>query len=365
MAIPKWTTTAGLLGTIDERIAYNYTLQATDTDGDTLTYSVIAGNLPSGLTLSSGGVISGVPLEVARRTEKQFVVRASDGTNKVDRTFKLIVEGSDAPTWSTAAGSLGTFRDGDYVSYQLLAVDSDSDIQSYRLINGELPPSITLNKKTGLLSGVILPVPEVDFDSSQIGLSGQPFDTDAFDLSQRSGAIDKNYEFTVRVSDGISYSDRIFSMYVEGLSSLANASTTSVTADTTTITADADEIRPLYFVQPAGSLGSFRHENYAIIHVDVVDPGDYLEYSGDTTITYSISSGSLPPGLSLNTSTGEIYGIIAYSPNVQTTYSFTVTALKSSLYFLDSEYSRNYSITILGEGYNKISWVSNIKELVL
>jgi len=365
MAIPKWTTTAGLLGTIDERVEYSYTLQAGDTDGDTLTYSIIAGNLPRGLTLSNGGVISGVPLEVGRRTESQFVVRASDGTNKVDRTFKLIVEGSDAPVWSTASGSLGTFRDGDYVSYQLLATDSDSDISSYKIIDGYLPPNVSLNKKTGLLSGVIFPVQQVDFDSSEIGLSGQAFDTDAFDLSQRSGAIDKNYEFTVRVSDGISYSDRTFSMFVQGLSSIADASTSSITADTTTLTADADEIRPLYFVQPAGSLGSFRHENYAIIHIDVVDPGDYLEYSGDTTITYSISSGSLPPGLALNSSTGEIYGVISYSPNVETVYSFTVSVLKSSAFFLDTTYTRNYSITILGEGYNKISWVTNLKELVL
>jgi hypothetical protein len=363
MAIPKWHTSAGLLDTVDERVAYTRSLSASDGDGDSLSFSVIAGSLPKGLILSTGGVISGFPLEVAKRTEYQFVVRATDTSDVADRTFKIIVEGSDAPTWTTAEGQIGTARDGDYFSYQLLASDSDSDIKSYKIIEGILPPAMTMDENTGFISGVTLPVQQQDFDSSQVGHDGQPYDTVVYDQATRSGAIDKFYEFTVRVSDGISHADRKFKIFVEALASLPRGDTTDVTADSDTVFADSDEVRALYFVQPAGSLGQYRHQNYQIIHIDAIDPGDYLEYSGDTTVSYAITSGSLPPGMSINTTTGEIYGTIAYSQEVETTYSFTVTATKSSSLFIDSAYSRNYSITVLGESYNDISWTTDVKEM--
>ena len=89
MASPVWSTTAGLLAVINEREFYSQTLTATDADGDTLTYSKIAGTLPTGIELTSGGVLRGTPSEVSTRTLYTFVVRASDGTNITDRTFKL------------------------------------------------------------------------------------------------------------------------------------------------------------------------------------------------------------------------------------------------------------------------------------
>jgi len=106
MASPVWQTTAGLLGVINERDFYSVTLSATDADGDSLTYSKIAGTLPTGIELTSGGVLQGVPTEVATRTLYTFVVRASDGTNVADRTFSLQIQGADAPVFATAAGEL-------------------------------------------------------------------------------------------------------------------------------------------------------------------------------------------------------------------------------------------------------------------
>ena len=365
MAIPKWHTTAGLLDTVDERVAYTRTLSASDTDGDSLKYSVIAGDLPGGLILSEGGVISGFPLEVKRRTEYQFVVRATDSSNVCDRTFKIVVVGSDAPTWTTPAGQIGTVRDGDYFSFQLVAADSDDEVSFYEIIEGYLPPALELDENTGLISGVTLPVQQQDYDSTEVGYDGQAYDTVIYDQANRSGSIDAFYEFTVRVSDGISHADRKFKIFVEGLSSLPRADTTTTLSDTNTVTADTDEIRDLYFVQPEGSLGRYKHDNYLIVNIDVVDPGDYLEYSGDTTVTYEISSGALPTGLSIHPEKGEIYGVISYITESEKTFSFTIKATKSSSFFRTSEYTRDYSITIIGEGYNDITWNNTQKELDL
>jgi hypothetical protein len=365
MATPKWHTTAGLLDTVEERVAYTRTLSASDRDGDNLSFKVIAGNLPGGLILSESGVISGFPLEVKRRTEYQFVVRATDSSNVNDRTFKIVVVGEDAPTWTTSAGQIGTVRDGDYFSFQLQASDTDSDIKSYEIVEGYLPDSLTLDEDSGFISGVTLPVQQQDYDSTEVGFDGQAYDTVIYDQENRSGSIDAFYEFTVRVSDGISHADRKFKIFVEGLSSLPRGDTTTVTADTEEKTADIDEIRDLYFVQPAGSLGRFKHDNYQVIKIDVVDPGDYLEYSGDTTLSFSISAGTLPAGLAIDTKTGKLYGNLTYQTENEKTYTFTVKATKASSFFIDSEYTREYSITVLGEGYNDITWDTSQKELDL
>jgi hypothetical protein len=42
-----------------------------------------------------------------------------------------------------------------------------------------------------------------------------------------------------------------------------------------------------------------------------------------------------------------------------------VKATKASSFFIDSEYTREYSITVLGEGYNDITWDTSQKELDL
>jgi len=365
MAKPKWSTASGTIATIDETVDYTTSLVATDSDGDSLTYSIVAGALPRGLYLSTSGVISGRPLEVSKRTENDFVVRVTDGTYKIDRTFKLIVEGSDAPSWITASGNLGSFTDGDYLYYQLQASDSDSDIKFYKLVSGNLPASVTLNTKNGLLSGVIQPATNLDYDSTQIGFDVGEFDYSDFDIIRISGSVDKYYEFKIRVSDGISYSDRTFNLYVQGLANKINrADTTSVTADSNSILADQGDVRALYFVQQAGLLATITHKNYYIIHIDVIDPGDSLSYSGATSISYSISSGTLPPGLAISSTTGELYGNVSYQPDSEKTYTFTVQATKSSSFYPDNVYLRSYSILVRGESYNAIEWNSQ-KELIL
>ena len=156
MAQPTWITPAGILAEINEGESYTQVLVANDIDytnlsadatdiscdsnkGTTdgylpLVFSVIAGQLPIGLELSTGGTISGTPSEVKIRTEKQFVVRATNGIESADQTFTLFVEGSDAPTWTTAAGSLGTIADGQFFNFQLEASDTDGDIKFYRFV---------------------------------------------------------------------------------------------------------------------------------------------------------------------------------------------------------------------------------------
>ena len=93
-----------------------------------------------------------------------------------------------------------------------------------------------------------------------------------------------------------------------------------------------------FFSTPAGSLGTiydlFRNEgSYSLLDISASDP------DGDV-ITYDICGGSLPTGLSLNSTTGVISGNASSVVNT-TTYAFTVGAVT-----FNATTTRQFSITI-------------------
>lgn len=66
------------------------------------------------------------------------------------------------PTWTTAAGSLGTFDQ--QASVSVSAVASDDSTITYSLASGSsLPTGVTLNSSTGLISGTL---PSIDSDTT-------------------------------------------------------------------------------------------------------------------------------------------------------------------------------------------------------
>jgi len=83
---PVWSTSSGSLGTYT---GSSIQLAATDDESNTITYTVTSGSLPTGVSLSSSGLISGTATSVGTFT---FTVSASDGSNTaVTRSFSLVV----------------------------------------------------------------------------------------------------------------------------------------------------------------------------------------------------------------------------------------------------------------------------------
>ena len=77
---------------------------ATDADGETLTYSIQSGSLPSGLSIASAtGVITGSVSAVGSDTTSTFTVRVTDGTTNVDRQFKITVKAPIRTTYNSPA----------------------------------------------------------------------------------------------------------------------------------------------------------------------------------------------------------------------------------------------------------------------
>jgi hypothetical protein len=97
MDAPVWQTSAGFLGTVTERTLSTFTLSAENANS----FLVISGELPTGLTISNDGVISGITASIGGILRKQFVVRASNTTGITDRTFIIDVTGLSSLSWVT------------------------------------------------------------------------------------------------------------------------------------------------------------------------------------------------------------------------------------------------------------------------
>ena len=113
-----------------------------------------------------------------------YYIRVENPDGLAGRSASAILTVSDAPTWSTAAGSLGSVAAESAVSFTVTAT-SDSAI-TYSKISGDFPGGVTLNSSTGEISGT------------------------------ESGATAETiYSFTIRATDAESQTaDRAFSITV-------------------------------------------------------------------------------------------------------------------------------------------------------
>ena len=82
-------------------------------------------------------------------------------------------------------------------------------------------------------------------DDATSGYDASAFDLYPFDFATR--AINKNYEFTLRISDGKDQNLRTFTMFVVSRDSLT-ADTTDFTADSMVLTADLSPNRTPYIL---------------------------------------------------------------------------------------------------------------------
>ena len=361
MATPVWTTTAGKIATIDEQVAYSLQLEANTSDSTAITYSVIAGSLPAGMQVTTDGLLTGTPAEVAKRTLYTFVVRATAGTAITDRTFSLDVQGSDAPVFTTAAGQLqlddstrvGLYwvRDGSRVSLQMQATDSDTRAGQtlvYEISQGELPPGVTMSK-SGLISGIVQLT-----DDEKFGVrggydgSGNEDEFDGiYDRTVTTKSISKNFDFVVRVSDGTSFVEQNNSIFVYS-ADFWRVSNTAITIDATEIdgsplTMDLSANRRPVF-RTGSDLGTFRHDNALVVKIDVED---FDPLQGD--LEYSIQSGSLPTGVSIDINSGELYGQLARQSAVETTYTFTVRANRVISTGINVFTDQQFTMKVIGE----------------
>ena len=360
MATPVWTTTAGKLASIDEQVAYSLQLEANTSDSTAITYSVIAGSPPPGMRVTTDGLLTGTPAEVAKRTLYTFVVRATAGARITDRTFSLDVKGADAPTFTTASGqlqlddstSVGLYWviDGSSVNFQMQATDTDTEAGQtlvYEIVKGELPPGVTMSK-TGLISGIVRLTEDQRFGPrGGYSATSEDYDDVVYDRTVTTKSVSKNFDFIVRVSDGTSFIEQNNNIFVFS-ADYWRVSNTQITIDATEIegspiTMDLSANRRPVF-RTASDLGSFRHDNNVVIKIDVED-FDPLQ----ADLEYSIQSGALPSGLQIDVNSGEIYGTLLKQAAVEVDYTFTVRANRTVSSGVNVFTDQQFTMKVIGE----------------
>jgi hypothetical protein len=84
-------------------------------------------------------------------TDGTYYIRVENPDGLAGRSASALLTVSDAPTWSTAAGSLGSVAQGGSISFTVTAT-SDSTV-SYSVVSGSLPTGASLNSSTGAITG--------------------------------------------------------------------------------------------------------------------------------------------------------------------------------------------------------------------
>jgi hypothetical protein len=159
MSQPNWTTPAGSIGSYPALVLLSVQLLAQPVaPAATVTYTLISGSLPEGLSLSNIGLISGIPTLVTRDTTYTFVIRATDNLGNIrDRTFSMIISGVASPEFTTPTGSILNTPDSTWVQLPIeYSNPVSNNLVSIRIIQGQLPPGLEINAN-GLIRGYAEP----------------------------------------------------------------------------------------------------------------------------------------------------------------------------------------------------------------
>lgn len=148
MAQPVWNTPAGSLGSYPALLSMTYQLSASAvTPATTIVYTLLSGSLPSGLSMTNTGLISGTPSLVTTDTTTTFAVRATDNLQNIrDITFSITVSGSAIPQFTTPNGSLLSTQDSLWISIPVTYSNpSTSNPIIVQVKEGALPPGLEID----------------------------------------------------------------------------------------------------------------------------------------------------------------------------------------------------------------------------
>ena len=128
---PPGTGTVGL--------EYRYAIQATDADGDALSYTLLQG--PAGMTVDAGGVLTWIPAAAGERSVR---IRVGDGQSFVEQGWTLRISGpvQNTPPAVDSVPPMSAKVGFEY-RYAIQASDADGDTLNYTLLDG--PAGMTVS----------------------------------------------------------------------------------------------------------------------------------------------------------------------------------------------------------------------------
>ncbi|MHB8499605.1 MAG: beta strand repeat-containing protein [Candidatus Acidiferrales bacterium] len=344
---PLLITTTSLPNGITTK-TYSATLQSSGGTG-TVTWSVSAGSLPTGLVLNAAtGVISGTPTTAGGPTN--FTVKATDSAAPTPQTNTQALSITVIPVLSITTTTLpnGTVQ----TAYsQTLQSSGGSGAVTWSITAGTLPAGLTLNPTSGVIAGTPT-APGTSNFTVQATDSGTPQQTATQALSIKinpaplaittttlpNGFLNTAYNSMLQSSGGTPPVAWTVTLGVLPGGLTLNSSTGAITGTPTatgtfdfTITA-TDSGVPAQTQSKALSIVVSVAQ--MVITTSTLPSGTVgaaynatLQATGGTPpIAWAVTVGALPGGLALNSSTGAISG----TPTTAAASNFTVQATDSS-----------------------------------
>lgn len=345
-----WSQPSGYsFGTVQEQVTVYLDLPLIHPTPDNVKFTIISGELPSGLRIS-GKQIVGSPFIVSSLTVFTFCIRASNGVDFADRTFKISVNGFNPPQFITPAGELAIgpsqqlyALDSSYVSFQIEASGLNSVAFSplkYFIASGDgaLPPGLSMSD-TGLISGFVQPTVSLSTDNNVTttaptdGFDTYEYDDVFFDYNKPAitpVVLNANYQFRVTITDGVAYAQRTFRIFVIGTGDF-RADSTIQYGVAGSFTADSTYIRkPVWITN--NYLGLFRANNYLTVPIALYDRAHVMFRLEATNMeVYSVST-------RLSNTQGSLTLIVSSSHAITSGQTFTLRD------YVDGASARVYTI---------------------
>jgi CSLREA domain-containing protein len=333
--------TSGVAGsfydqTLSAMPAGNYSYQVSET-------------LPPGLTLDpTTGRLSGTPTQAG---QFDFLVTATNCGCSGSRSYTLTIA-CPAITLSPASLSNGTAGS----NYNATISASPSGTYSFSLLSGSLPPGLTLNAVTGVLSGITTTMGTFNFVIRALSSGGcsakqsysLAFTCPSITLSVLpTPALNTAYQQTISATPA--------TMYSFSITSGALPAGLTLNAVTGVISGTPTKAGPYSFTVSARGFGActgnrtytgtIRGGSCPTIRLPSLPNGKpgqlYIQSVAATpsgNYNYEVITGTLPPGLTLYGAVGLIYGY----PTQTGSFSFAITATDNNACIEQ----RTYNLTI-------------------
>ena len=330
-APPVITTTTlqgGVVGTV-----YNQTLTATGTTP--ISWTLESGSLPSNLSLSTAGVISGTPTTTGTFN---FTVKATNSVGNDTKALTIIVSAPPIITTTTLPGGVvGT-------AYNQTLTATGTTLITWSLENGSLPNNLTLSS-AGVISGTPNTAGTFNFTVKATNSAGS--DTKNLSIAITAAPVAPTITTTTfpTGTTGIVYNAQIeatgtapitWTLESGNLPNNLSLSTAGVISGTPTTAGTFN-----FNVKATNSAGNDTKPLSITIISSVIAPtittttlpdgktgtaySAQLEATGTAPITWTLESNSLPAGVTLSAA-----GVISGTPTETGTFSFTVQATNSA-----------------------------------
>ncbi|MFN7562980.1 MAG: putative Ig domain-containing protein, partial [Prosthecobacter sp.] len=300
-------------------------------------YTVIAGTLPAGLTLTTAGVLSGTPT-ASNGAGTSITVQARDAFNCLGtRAYTIkICPVITLPVISTTI-NVGTAYSAS------VAASGGATPYVYALTSGALPTGLSLNTSTGAITGTPSNSTSATFTITATDANAC-VGSRAYTLAPVCPTITFTTPSLANGTLAVAYSQTVTATggnapYTYSLSSgtlpagLTLNATSGVISGTPTASNGAGVSIVIVATDAFGCIGSRPYvlKVCPVISLGAISPTLVLATAYSQTVvpsggaspyTFSVTSGTLPTGLSLNTSTG----IISGTPSNLTSQTFTIAA---------------------------------------